>query len=85
MKPAVEEHPCCLKKLSLTKPIVSKETQLPNWVNFIGTLRSRERRQKMSVEECCAKIMASCCCLNAGAEAEGVFKASFRTGRVTVQ
>lgn len=46
-------------------PIVSKETELPNCVNFIGTLRLivRGRAEDVSGRECCAKLMASCCCL----------------------
>lgn len=47
MKPAVEGHPAVLKLFPIV-PIVSKETSLPNCVNFIGW---RENAQKMSGEE----------------------------------
>lgn len=51
MEPAAEEIPAVLRSFLPTVPIVSKETELPNWVNFIGTLRLREKVQNMSVEE----------------------------------
>lgn len=55
--------PAVLRSSLPIVPIVSKEMELP--VNFIRALQLARTCRRCHGRNCCAKMMASCCCLNA--------------------